>query len=339
VRRPFRAGGGRLALAATLVVAAGLTVTATGSHTSPAAAPGQRTLAVTIDDLPFVDPGGRHALADAEAATTAMLDALRAAGAAAVAFVNEDKLDAPGGRSARVALLRRWVAAGHLLGNHTRSHPDLNTLSAAAFLADVDRGAEVWPGLQSPTAPRFFRHPMTHTGDTAGKRSEVLAGLARRGYTVAPHTIENADYVFNVGYVRARRQSDTALRARIVAAYLAHTAAVTAFAERKAAELFGRDDVPQTLLIHTNALQAEALPALLAAVAGRGYRFVPLADAMRDPAYHSPDTLVSRFGPSWLFRWSRSLGRPISFSGDPEPPAWITDLAAQGATPSGAVPR
>lgn len=337
-RRPSRAGGGCLALV-TVAVAAGLVVTPSGQQPAAPDGPVRRTMAVTIDDLPFVDPAGRHDLADADAATIAILGALRAASAPAVGFVNEDKLGAPGGHAARVALLRRWVADGHRLGNHTFSHPDLNTMSAAAFLADVDRGARVWPGLQADAPPRFFRHPMTHTGDTAGKRREVLAGLAARGYTVAPHTIENADYVFNVGFVRARRQRDAALQARIVEAYLAHSAAVTAFAERKAAELFARADVPQTLLIHADALQAAALPALLAALAGRGYRFVPLADAMRDPAYQSPDTLVSRSGPSWLFRWARSLGRPTSFAGDPEPPAWITDLAAQGAPSPGAVPR
>lgn len=330
-------GGGCLALAAAVALI-GLAATASGRQ--PAAGAGaRRTMAVTIDDLPFVDPAGRHHLAEADTATTAMLGALRAASAPVVGFVNEDKLDAPGGRAARIELLRRWVAGGHRLGNHTWSHPDLNGLTAAAFLADVDRGARVWPTLQADAAPRFFRHPMTHTGDTAAKRDAVLAGLAARGYTVAPHTIENADYVFNVGFVRARRQRDAALQARIVDAYLTHTAAVTAFAERKAAEIFGRDDVPQTLLIHTNALQARALPALLAAMAARGYRFVPLAEAMRDPAYGSPDTLVTRFGPAWLFRWTRSLDRPVSFAGDPEPPAWITDLAALGAASTGARPR
>jgi len=332
--RPLRAGGGCLALAAAVAVIGSV---ATAGRQPAAAAP--RTMAVTVDDLPFVDPAGRHDLADADAATTAIIGALGAASAPAVGFVNEDKLDAPGGRAARIELLRRWVAGGHLLGNHTWSHPDLNRLTAAAFLADVDRGARVWPTLQADAAPRFFRHPMTHTGDIAEKRNAVLAGLAARGYAVAPHTIENADYAFNVGFARARRQRDAALQARIVDAYLAHTAAVTAFAERKAAEIFGRDDVPQTLLIHANALQAEALPALLTAMTARGYRFVPLAAAMGDPAYQSPDTLVTRFGPSWLFRWARSLGRPTSFSGDPEPPAWITDLAAQGATSSGAVLR
>jgi hypothetical protein len=48
---------------------------------------------------------------------------------------------------------------------------------------------------------------------------------------------------------------------------------------------------------------------------------------MADAAYRTPDTHVNRFGPTWLFRWSRSLGQTISFAGDPEPPSWVTAAA------------
>ena len=48
---------------------------------------------------------------------------------------------------------------------------------------------------------------------------------------------------------------------------------------------------------------------------------------MRDPAYRTPDTWVGRNGPTWLFRWSRSLGQSVSFAGEPEPPAWVADAA------------
>jgi hypothetical protein len=139
---------------------------------------------------------------------------------------------------------------------------------------------------------------------------------------VMPHTIENSDWLFNVGYVKA----DAAARAKLLETYLAHTAAATAFAEAKAAELFGRDDVPQTLLIHTLALNADALDALLTMLEGRGYRFITLDDAMRDKAYRTPDIYVGKTGPSWLFRWSRTIAPTSSFREDPEVPAWVMAL-------------
>ncbi|MGE0124009.1 MAG: M14 family zinc carboxypeptidase [Vicinamibacterales bacterium] len=288
-----------------------------------AAPPPTRTMALTVDDLPFVAPEGGLGTAAVERATAAILGALRARGAPVVGFVSRDHPHAAPAPADRDRVVDAWRDAGHLIGNHTATHSDLNELSAAAFLDDVTRGHPVVP----PDEP-FFRHPFTHTGDTAEKKAAVARALADRGLVVAPYTIAPADDVFNAALVGAERRGDTALAARVGEAYLDHAEAVTAFAEAKAVEIFARDDVPQTLLIHANRLHARFMDQLLARLAARGYRFVPLREALADPAYRSPDTLVTRHGPSWLFRWARSLGRPVSFAGDPEPPTWIRDLAA-----------
>jgi hypothetical protein len=45
---------------------------------------------------------------------------------------------------------------------------------------------------------------------------------------------------------------------------------------------------------------------------------------MRDKAYATPDAFVGRHGPSWLYRWSRTLAPTSSFRDDPDVPAWVT---------------
>src|SRR5688500_14710133 len=96
------------------------------------AAPPSRTMAVTIDDLPYLHRAADGYLPAAQQATAAILGTLKKHRAPAVGFVNENKLEAPTAdeRAARVALLEQWVAAGHVLGNHTFSHPDANRLTA-----------------------------------------------------------------------------------------------------------------------------------------------------------------------------------------------------------------
>lgn len=318
-------------LAAIAALAALVTVTTTGlgavDRPVTAAIAPTRTMAVTIDDLPYMNAARGPYLASARPATDAILGALARHRAPAVAFVNENKLTGDPDQAALRGLLERWAAAGHLLGNHTYSHPDANGLSAEAFIADIAKGETVTLAVMAPQRPyrKYFRHPMTHTGDTPEKKAAIERFLASRDYTIAPHTIENSDFLFNVAYVGAR--DDAARRQRVRDAYLAYTLDVTAFAERMAAQVFGRDDVPQTLLIHSNDLHADLLDPLLGALVARGYRFVTLDTAMADPAYRTPDTYVGRHGPTWLFRWSRSLGQTVSFVGDPEPPAWIVAAA------------
>ena len=46
-----------------------------------------------------------------------------------------------------------------------------------------------------------------------------------------------------------------------------------------------------------------------------------LGEALTDPIYSHPDTLVKRYGVSWLHRWTATDGRKIRW--EPEPPAWI----------------
>src|SRR5689334_15464108 len=131
----------RPGLAAVAVLLAVALNTVAGQSRAPALA--TRTLAVTIDDLPWSHHGeGASYLDAARRGTEAMLAALRAHRVPTVSVVNEGKLDAPtpAEHAARVALLRQWVDAGHILGNHSYSHPDANALTAEAYLTDVARG-------------------------------------------------------------------------------------------------------------------------------------------------------------------------------------------------------
>jgi peptidoglycan/xylan/chitin deacetylase (PgdA/CDA1 family) len=290
-------------------------------QSKPAA--GSRTMAVTIDDLPYVPRGNTPFLPAAQRDTVRILAALKAHHAPAIGFVNEDKLEAPtpAEREARVALLKAWLADGHALGNHTYSHKGIDGTPVEAFVQEIDNGERVTRQLVGPL--HWFRHPMTHTGETIEKRDAVAKALAARGYRIAPHTIENGDFIFDLAYAGA----DSATQARLRETYIAHTLAATAFAEAKAAELFGRDDVPQVLLIHANLIQAEMLGTLLERFEGRGYRFITLDAAAADRAYATPDVYAGRFGPTWLFRWSRTLAPASNFKRDPEPPEWVMTMA------------
>jgi peptidoglycan/xylan/chitin deacetylase (PgdA/CDA1 family) len=196
------------------------------------------------------------------------------------------------------------------------------------FEDEVTRGEVVTRQLMDARRPYalYFRFPFNHTGDTAEKKAALEHFLAEHGYRTTPHTIENSDYIFNVPYVRARTSGDAAMRQRLADAYVDFTLAATTFAERISPAIFGRE-IPQTLLIHANDINADALERLLVALEARGYRFITLDEAMADPAYKTPDTLVTTFGPTWLWRWAKSKGTNISFNDDPDPPAWVAALS------------
>jgi peptidoglycan-N-acetylglucosamine deacetylase len=293
-----------------------------------------RRMAVTFDDLPYVDVG-RQDLPSAQRATKEILRVLQTHHVPVVAFVNEGKLLVVGEVDARIALLQQWVDAGMILGNHTYSHPDFNALTIQQFQDEIIKGEVVTRRLMQSreTYQLYFRHPQTHTGDTQAKKEAVENFLAARGYKVTPHTIDSTDFIFNVVYVRALRNKDAAMAKRLREAYLDFTIAATEFAERFSPEIFGRE-ITQTLLLHANDITADCLDEMLRRLAARGYRFVTMDEAMSDPAYQTKDTHVGKYGPTWLWRWMESKGidskgMKVSGKDDPEPPKWVMDLFRQ----------
>src|SRR3954452_23568198 len=112
---------------------------------------------------------------------------------------------------------------------------------------------------------------------------------------------------------------------RTADAYLRFTAAQLDFWEGVAQTVVGRP-LRHVLLLHDNEINAGHLGELLALLRRRGYRFVPLEEALRDEAYRLPDAYAGRAGVSWLYRWAVSRGIQIDWQHEPEPPAEIQTL-------------
>jgi peptidoglycan/xylan/chitin deacetylase (PgdA/CDA1 family) len=213
-------------------------------------------------------------------------------------------------------VLDQWLDAGADLGNHSFTHPDLNDVPLARYLADIEKGEAPLRQALSARGKRleYFRHPYLHAGATAEVKRGLQTWLDAHGYRVAPVTFDDADYMYAALYMKPD------LRERVRAEYVPYMESVVDFFERRSVEVFGRE-IPQVLLIHASQMNADLMPELLAMFRRRGYRFVSLTEALRDPAYQSSESYVGRGGFSWIHRWSRTMG--LAPKGEPEPPAWV----------------
>lgn len=291
---------------------------------APALQAQTRTVAITVDDLPYV--GGGTALSDARRVTDAMTGALAIRGMPASGFVTGERVMVEGEVEERMELLRDWVRAGATLENHSYSHQSFHDWPAWRYRDDVVKG-QLLPAriaAEFGDTVRFYRHPFNHAGMTVEIRQQFAYFLARRGLQVAPFTVEHGDYLFNRLYVTARAAGDTAAMRRVGKAYLDQLDLAFGFMEELAAETFGRA-IPQVFLIHANDINADYLAAMLDRIQVRGYRFVSLARAVEDPAYATPDGYTGTAGVSWLHRWRESLGLDSRLRDEPDPPQWVLD--------------
>jgi peptidoglycan/xylan/chitin deacetylase (PgdA/CDA1 family) len=278
-------------------------------------------IALTFDDLPG---SGIPARDRCDAVALArwnlrLLAGLREHHAPAIGFVNSGRACV---QRELPSILELWLRDHHELGNHTAHHIDAHAVSVDAFERDVIEGETPLRALLEQHGQRltWFRYPMLHTGLTVPVRDEIATFLTKRGYRNAVVTMDSDEYLYNNAYAAAIDAGDIARQKRIASAYLQFMESIVSFYETRTVEVLGRS-IPHVLLLHMSALNADRIDELLRIFERRGYRFITIDEAMRDPAYDSRDGYAGKAGLSWIHRWAVGKGMPIVWEPDAKIPA------------------
>ena len=282
-----------LALLSALLVPSPDGAAAREAAPEPAPPPG-RPLLVTIDDLPLAAGRLHPEPAERERITRGMLDVLARHRVPAVGLVTwsrvQDERD--------VGLLRRWLDAGHELGNHSHGHLDYPRTDPEVYIADVEKGRAALAAVlaERGATVRFFRFPFLREGETEAKLEAMRAYLARSGQRNLPVTLDDQDWSFEEPWVEARLRGDEAAIARVAEEYHETLHAEIRAHEAAGDRLFGRP-VPQILLLHAGEVGAAQWDPLFGWLAARGYRFATADEVLADPAFEEPHRYVGRYGP------------------------------------------
>jgi peptidoglycan/xylan/chitin deacetylase (PgdA/CDA1 family) len=267
-----------------------------------------REVAVTFDDLPQAGP--QFAADRLKEMTGKLLKSIVSNDVPAIGFVNEKRLHKENELEARTAILQMWLDAGVELGNHTYSHSYFFKMPLTEFQEDVIRGETITKTLLSKKSKQlqYFRHPYLNTGPNLETKAAFEKFLAARGYKVAPVTIDNMEWIFADTYTNALQKGDTETMKRVANEYIPYMEKMFEFYEKLSMDLLGRE-IPQILLIHANALNADHFDELVGMMKKRGYKFISLNKALEDKAYQLPDTYTGPVGISWLQRWAITKGK------------------------------
>ncbi len=185
-----------------------------------------------------------------------------------------------------------WVGAGHHIGNHTHSHPLLNETSAEDFIHDISTGdALLAPWMR--TAPRkTFRYPLDLWGNTEEKRLSVRSHLDAMGYTPVEVTSWFFEWEWDRAWQWLLQTGKTDEAEGLQEEFIDFCVAQLAYDRTCCQDYFGRDIVGIGLA-HNVGFIAEVLDRLLARMCREGIEFVPLEEALADPAYARGGSIVS----------------------------------------------
>src|SRR3954470_137532 len=264
--------------------------------------PAGRPLLISIDDLPVAggdihtDPGERELI------TRGLLAALAKHHVPAVGLVIWGHVKTGDDR----VLLRRWLVAGHELGNHSAGHLDFTTTAADAYVADVEAGRAGLAAFlagEDDRKVRFFRFPYLDEGDTTSKLDAARAYLARSGQRNLPVTIDDQDWMFEKPWVEARKKDDGKEMERIGEEYHEALHVEIRDQEAKGDRLLGRP-APQILLLHANEVGAAQWDRLFTWLEGRGYRFAQADEVLADAGFKDEPRYV---GDASFGLWDRLI--------------------------------
>ena len=264
----------------------------------PAQAEPTKRIALTYDDGPRIDT---HMTGDARGQM--LIDGLAQAGVEQAAFfVVTERLDSP----ARLARIQAYAAAGHVIANHSHTHPWLRSVSAADYLANIDLAETILQVFENRRP--WFRFPYLNEAPDTEKRDAVRAGLAERDLMSGYVTIDTYDWHLDSLYQKAMADDRPVCLSALRDLYTEMLVDAADFYDTAAREYL--DQVPaQVILLHENDIAALFVGDLVAALEADGWEIVTADEAYADPlAQVIPDT--NFLGMGRVAALTRLAGKP-----------------------------
>ncbi len=252
---------------------------------APASAQDVKRIAISFDDIPR-HPGG---FMTPDERTVRLIAGLAEAGVEQVAFfVTTGNLEDDYGKGGE-ARIRAYVAAGHVIANHSRSHEYLWNRDAAEYVADLDK-AEAWLADRTGKRP-WYRFPYLDEGRDPERRDALRAALHERGLLNGYVTVDLWDWAIDNLASKAVAEKRAIDLEALRELYVETIVQGADFFDRTARATLGRSPV-HVLLLHETDLNALFIADVVAGLEADGWTIVTMDEAYRDPiARVEPDTL------------------------------------------------
>ena len=260
-----------------------------------------KQVAITIDDLPNAK------LYDEEVISKLLykLDSMRVP---ITVFINEKFVDHSENGGKVMEMLEAWGRSPLVeLANHTYSHQKYSKSDLQSYQEDILKGEkyskEISRVNQKPY--EYIRFPYNDLGKDSIQHMQMRAWLSRQYYTIAPFTVESADWLFNSVYKHTLQNEAPYTPQQIGQMYVDKSMELFHFFDSLSLQKYERS-IPQIYLCHDNELNTDYLIPLIDSLKQEGYALVSMREALKDAAYSQEDSYFEKWGISWFYRWMPS---------------------------------
>ena len=183
-------------------------------------------------------------------------------------------------------LLNSWATDGHLIANHSYSHPNFNshTMNKSVFENELLKTDSIISKYATYT--KLFRFPYLNAGNTANQARGYQEVLNSYGYRSGRVTIDNSEWYINSQLIKCIKKEglNSPKIARYKDYYIQHILEKANYYEGLSFAVSNRH-INHTLLLHHNLTSALFLPDLIKAFKEKGWQIVDARVAFKDPFF------------------------------------------------------
>ncbi len=223
---------------------------------------------------------------------------------AAFFVTGSNKLDEKGQR-----LLKSWDDKGHLIANHTFTHPNFNAEanSAKDFERELLRTDSVISKFINSV--KLFRFPYLKEGQNKSKVDSIRAIMGEHNYANGYVTIDASDWYVNHRLIKKIKEvgiSNTQMNV-FRDFYVQHILERAEYYEKLSLERNGRH-INHTLLLHHNLTSALFLGDLISEFKAKGWKLMDADTAFKDSIFQQiPDSDFA--GESLIWSLAKQSGK------------------------------
>jgi peptidoglycan-N-acetylglucosamine deacetylase len=243
-------------------------------------------IAITFDDAPTANGPSLSG----QERTIQLINRLKTAGVEEAAFfVITGALDSNG--KDRIS---QYIAAGHVVANHSHSHQWIHRMGTQSYCDDV----RIADSLLRPffnTRP-WFRYPFLDEGRKKTTRDSIRQTLKDLGLSNGYVTVDTYDWYINQQYRKALTDGKRVEMEKLKQFYVNHVVSSVLFYDSIAKAVLQRSP-RHVLLLHENDLAAMFIVDVVSSLKALGWQIIKATEAYNDPiARHIPEVLFNGQG-------------------------------------------
>ncbi len=215
-------------------------------------------------------------------------------------FVRTQGMETKNGR----LVLESWNNAGHLLANHTHTHPNFNKSehSAKSFEWELMKADSIL--REYSNYEKLFRFPYLKEGNTKEKVDSIRCIMDNHGFKNGFVTIDDADWFVDGQLLKRLKVNANVDLEAYREIYLKHLLERATYYEKLSYELTSRH-IAHTLLLHHNLTSALFLDDLINLFKTNGWKVISAKHAFQDPIF---DQLPDHTGASLVWDLAQDSG-------------------------------